>query len=421
MKLNARLQFDLIAIEGEDTVHALLEVTAPNAPKGRKRPPAKLQLVLDRSGSMAGLSLDACLRATDELISRLRPDDRLGLVAFDGEVHVPIPAAALGDKLAARTALAQIYPGGSTNLSGGLLRGIQEANRGDGNGGTTLVLLSDGHANNGIVDHAKLAQVSAGGQRSGVETSTIGIGLGYDEDLLDAISQAGSGNAHFAEEGDAASAALASEVDGLLDQVSQAVSLTIRPSEDVSAVRLFNDLPVSGIEGGFMVELGGFYGEETRRLLLEIDVPAMSGLGLAEVCRLELRWVDVKTMKGQVATIPVNVNVVPGDAAAGRTADPEVTTELVFQRAQRAKREASDALDQGDDYTAKALYKGARDSIVEASPGAPATLQEDLEAEIATFDRLMAEVESGDAFRARKRAMADYHMRARKRGRRREP
>ena len=68
-----------------------------------------------------------------------------------------------------------------------------------------------------------------------------------------------------------------------LEQSVHAASLTMRPGDEVSAVRLFNDLPVSGIDGGFMAELGDFYGGETRRLLLEIDVPAIQRLGLATV------------------------------------------------------------------------------------------------------------------------------------------
>src|SRR5690606_33817671 len=110
--------------------------------------------------------------------------------------------------------------------------------------------------------------------------------------------------------------ALASEVEGLLAQTAQAVSLTVRPSREVAAVRLFNDLPSTPIEGGFMVELGDLYSEETRRLVLEIDVPAIAELGLAQVCELELRWVDLRTMRSELATIPVHVNVVPGDQAA---------------------------------------------------------------------------------------------------------
>ena len=45
-----------------------------------------------------------------------------------------------------------IAPGGCTNLSGGLLRGLQEARRVAGPAGATLLLLSDGHANAGVVD-----------------------------------------------------------------------------------------------------------------------------------------------------------------------------------------------------------------------------------------------------------------------------
>ena len=53
-------------------------------------------------------------------------------------------------------------------------------------------------------------------------------------------------------------------------------------------------------------------------------------------------------MQSQRADLPVYVNVVPGDEAAGRTQNPEVTTELSFQKAQRDKREASEALKHGD-------------------------------------------------------------------------
>ena len=127
-------------------------------------------------------------------------------------------------------------------------------------------------------------------------TSTIGLGLGYDESLLASLARGGAGNTHFAEEGDTAAAALASEVDGLLTQVVQAASLTVRPTGAVESVTLFNDLPTVGVEGGFMVELGDFHSGEHRKLLLEIEVPAMAALGLAQVCELELLWVELATM-----------------------------------------------------------------------------------------------------------------------------
>ena len=54
-----------------------------------------------------------------------------------------------------------------TNLGGGLLRGIQEAQRVAAEGGATLVLLSDGHANEGVTDHDRLAEFAAGAYHAG--------------------------------------------------------------------------------------------------------------------------------------------------------------------------------------------------------------------------------------------------------------
>lgn len=416
MRSEIQLQHDLVAVEHEETVHALLEVTAPQSENGTTRPPATLEVVVDRSGSMGDGRLHSALQALDALVGRLRPEDRLGLVTFDSEVSVPIAAGPVGDGIAARQALGTIYPGGTTNLSGGLLRGIQEAQRGANGSGATLVLLSDGHANAGVVDHGQLESFAAGAQRKRITSSTIGIGLGYDEDLLATIARGGGGNASFAEHGDDAGAALASEVDGLMSQTVQAASLTVRPSEEVAAVRLFNDLPAAVIEGGFMVELGDLNAGETRRVLLEIDVPAVAGLGLAQVCELELRWVDLQSMQSQLASFPVSVNVVPGDEAAGRTANTTVTTELAFQRAQRAKREATDALREGDPDRASDLWRAAS-SQLRAAPVPPESAGE-IDAEALLLEDL-ADRAHHDAMGARKTARADHHMKARRRGRER--
>lgn len=420
MQIDTKLDFNLISVEQEETLHLLLELTAPELEGERKRDPASLQIVLDRSGSMGGDRLLSALQAIDGLLGRLQPTDRIGLVAFDNEIQVPIPAAEVGDGNQARAALRHIHPGGMTNLAGGLLRGFQEAQRTANGASTALVLLSDGHANEGVTDHGKLEEFSSGAHQAGITTSTIGIGLGYDEDLLAAISRGGSGNAHFAEHGDATGAHLASEVDGLLEQTVQAASLTIKPASTVSQVRLFNDLPTSEIEGGLMAELGDLTDGESRRLLLEIDVPEIDQLGLAKVAELELRWVEVETMKSKLATLPVNVNVVPGDQAAGRVRDPEVETELVFQRAQRNKREATDALRDGDEAKATEMYRAASINLrsVASRGDLSGPITDELSAEATVLDEL-ADRADVDAMSARKQARADYHMKARKRGRNR--
>ena len=152
MHLNAHLDVDLIAVEQEDEVALMLELTAPPAPATEERSPATLEVVLDRSGSMHDGKLDAALTALDALVARLDPSDRFGLVVFDDQVEVVVPAGPLTDKPAVREALRRVPPGGMTNLSGGYLRGLQEARRVADGRGATLLLLSDGHANRGVTE-----------------------------------------------------------------------------------------------------------------------------------------------------------------------------------------------------------------------------------------------------------------------------
>jgi Ca-activated chloride channel family protein len=323
----------------------------------------------------------------------------------------------VGDGTAIREALRQIHPGGMTNLGGGLLRGIQECGRTAAGKATTLVLLSDGHANRGVLDHAALGDFAEGAGRDGITISTIGIGAGYDEDLLEAISRGGNGNSHFAEDADEAGAHLASEVEGLLEQVAQAVNLTVRPSDSVSEIRLFNDLPVSQIDGGFMVELGELVADENRRLLFEIDVPDISVLGPAQVCEIELRWVDTETMEGKLATIPVNVNVVPGDQAAGRVRDSEVETELTFQSVQQEKQRAADEIARGDYGSARSrmLSSSQRLRGMDRSRMSAENISE-FEQEQAWLERRRAEI-GLDPNMTRKSMKADFIRKHRRRGR----
>ena len=137
----------------------------------------------------------------------------------------------------------------------------------------------------------------------------------------------------------------------------------MRPTGDVESITLFNDLPTAGVDGGFMVELGDFVSGEQRKLLLDIEVPAMAALGLAQVCELELQWVELATMDTHTITIPVTVNVVPGDEAAGRVPNPTVRTERAFQQAQRDKQAATDALRAGDAPAAAAMYASAAQTL----------------------------------------------------------
>lgn len=418
MKFSAQLDVSAVAVESTDEVSVLLELQSPEVASDEERAVATLQVVLDRSGSMSGAPLEGAISALCGLVARLDERDNFGVVAFDNAAQVVVPAGPLTDKQGVLTALKQVVPGGSTDLSGGYLRGLQELKRVSAGSGGTLLLVSDGHANCGVTDPGRLEQMAAGGANERIVTSTLGYGLGYDETALSALARGGTGNHHFAEDPDAAGAAIASEAGELLAKAIQAASLLIGVEPAVALLKIYNDLPSAQVgPGQVMVELGDFYSNERRKLLLKFAVPAMASLGLAQIATLELRYVELPRLVEQVVTLPVQVNVVPGDQAAGRIPDATVRTEVLFQEAQQSKKQASEALERGDREAAMDMLTGAESTLRAAMAAAPDELQQDVAKEAHDVSMMRDRATWDDTARLSKHTRASFHRTNRKRGR----
>lgn len=420
MKINALLDVNVVAHEAEDEVAVLLELEAPAAVGDVTRPQASLQVVLDRSGSMSGAPLEGAKKALVALVRRLEPTDNFGLVTFDDSAQVVVPAGPLTDKEAVIAQINAVHTGGCTDLSAGYLRGLREIRRVTTAGGTVLV-VSDGHVNAGIKDADEFASVTAKAYDDRIVTSTLGYGQGYDETLLAAIARSGSGNHVYADNPDAAGAAIAGEVDGLLNKVVQALSLTVKFEPSVEFLRLYNDLPATQIgDGQVMVELGDLYSEEGRKVLLKFKVPAMAGLGLAKIATLELAYVELPGLVEHVAALPITVNVVPGDEAAGRIPHPTVQSEVLFQEAQDVKRQASEAFERGEFETGQRLMGETKLRLTASLDVAPEVLKPGIRAEleeVEQMDRMSFDMGAASAPMMSKMSRESFHRGNRKRGR----
>ena len=119
MKFNASLDVNVVAHEATDEVAVLLDLEAPTPVVDEVRPPSSLQIVLDRSGSMSGAPIEGAKRALIDLVQRLEPTDNFGVVTFDDEAQVVVPAGPLVDKQTVAAQIASFRPGGMSDLSSG--------------------------------------------------------------------------------------------------------------------------------------------------------------------------------------------------------------------------------------------------------------------------------------------------------------
>src|SRR5215211_586901 len=409
MDANIRLDHSFVALETEQDVHAMLELVAAEPDELHDRPPLLLALVIDRSGSMQGPKLEIAKRSAAWLVSRLHDRDQLALVDYDDEVRLLAPLGA------ARThvlhALAHIDAGGSTNLSGGWLKGVEQLRGVDTRLPRKVLLLTDGLANVGITDRDTLVGLAQQTARDGIGTTTIGFGLGFDEDLLTQMADAGGGNAHYAESPDAAPAIFAQELEGLTQLAAQNVSVEIRPRSDVEFLGVLNEYPVVPVAGGIQVQLGDAYAGDRRRIILALHVPRLAELGVETIAELVVRYVSVgDEVAEHVLTLPIVVNAVSATEAAAAGPDSEVHEEVLVLKAARARDEAIRLADAGDVAGARGALRLAAQSVASSPFATPRLSAEAQELEDAA--------ESVDSYGAAARKQLRYASTVRRRQRR---
>lgn len=271
LTIDARLDRGSLLRSGDEPI--FLDVTVSATDAAGARPPVATLLVVDRSGSMAGDPIEHARRAAASLVSRLQDGDRVALVSYGTDVTVDLPWTTLDATTRTRAlrSIARLEEGGGTNIDGGLkrARGLV-ATMGPFDGVVRVLMLSDGRANEGERRVDRLALHADELRAAGATVSTLGLGLDYNEALLERLSVAGSGRYHYLRHAKDLSAILDDELRHATRVIARGVKLVLDDDPDGLAFAEAPGATVDRAHGRTTLVLGDLAAGEQRRLLVKL-------------------------------------------------------------------------------------------------------------------------------------------------------
>jgi len=287
----------ILAANQHQKAYLKIGLTGFDLPGGTKRAPVNLAIVLDRSSSMAGDKIEKAKEAALMVIERLGPEDIVSVITYDSTVETLIPATKLTDREAIAEQIRAIAPRGSTALFAGVSKGIAEAKKFLADERVNrIILLSDGQANIGPSSPNALGRLGAAAAEMGVSITTIGLGLGYNEDLMSQLALKSDGNHAFAENADQLAQIFNFELGDVLSVVAQEVAVRVELPDWVRPIKVLNrDARIHGQK--IYLQLNQLYAKQEKYFLLELEVAPRKDGERLDLAEIHLSYANLATMK----------------------------------------------------------------------------------------------------------------------------
>ena len=277
-----------------------------------------LVVVLDRSGSMQGQPLETALGAVRELIAGLADGDRFALVSYasDASLDIPLEAARAAARARWSQQLAGVSANGGTDMASGLdrahavLAAAERAGR-----APRVIVLSDGLANQGDYSLAGLRSRAGRALAGEYVLSSVGIGSGFDETVMSALADAGTGNFYYLPDPSRLAGVFADEFAAARETVARALSVRVAPAPGVRVASAAG-YPLEALrDGAVRFHPGDLFAGQERRIWLALHAPtgsvgelALGGLGV------EFATPDGERHRVSLETLPALACVADDDA-----------------------------------------------------------------------------------------------------------
>ena len=283
-----------------DSKHVIpikISLTGFNISATADRAPVNVSIVLDKSGSMGGKKIKQAREAAIEALRRLGREDIISFVTYDYGARVLVPATRFTDRYSVESKIRSISAGGSTALFAGVSKGAYELRKFiDREKANRVILLSDGIANVGPSSPGELGDLGASLARDGITVSTIGLGLGYNEDLMTELAARSDGNHAFVEDSYDLARIFQHEFGDLLSVVAQDLEITIRCARGFRPVRVLGRS--ADIHGrNVVVSLNQLYASQEKYIVLEVEVPKKSDGYSAKIADVSVNYHNMQTKR----------------------------------------------------------------------------------------------------------------------------
>ncbi len=281
--VNVTAQLDRNRINKDEDYEGHLMVSLKASDPNFKRVPVDLCLVLDVSGSMgepchSGEAKYMAVReVAGRLVKNLTEQDRVSIVLFESHMSVALNNVSGSEKEKALAAIQTIRPGSGTNMSSGLLEGINQTGNGRFVGVKRILMLTDGHANEGVANRDGLLEIVGRMGDQKTTLSTFGFGVSCNHDLLADLAKKGGGNYHYVKNLKDCADVFAMELGGAASCIAQNIEVEVVPNKDNKVLEVLNDYEVEDRNGTALIRASDIYVDETKHVLIRMQLAKQPG------------------------------------------------------------------------------------------------------------------------------------------------
>lgn len=321
----------------------------------RARRPTDVVIIFDRSGSMSGEKMEHAGAAVRELLAQLGPQDRFALVTYSDDAMVTVPLSAVDDRQrpAWLATVAAIEPSGGTNMASGLDRGLDLVEHGRVSGRVPhVILISDGLANQGDASPEGLVRRARRAAQGEYMLSSVGVGADFNEYVMTALADAGTGNYYFVQDPRELSGVFAREFDAARTTVASGLAVEIEPGNGVRVVDAAG-YPLETVGNTVVFRPGSLFAGQERRIWMTLAVPHDTG-GEYDLGRFSVAYGEPQNRKILSFSDVPRVACVKGEEEFYSNVEPETWTRSVVV----------DAYNEMQADVARAVKAGRRDEAV---------------------------------------------------------